>query len=102
ARITLLSDIKWGAKIIAPNSDSAWENRGDYVDIEGFDITGDGRLGILNLGSFVRSMRNHDHKIPAPRTSSGGAGLNNLDCSVGVDGLIGALARDHALPLSVK
>src|SRR5262249_53322882 len=61
ARITFQSDIRWGAKVIAPTSESAWENRGNYVDIEGFDITGDARLGILNLGSFVRIMGNHVH-----------------------------------------
>ncbi|HWH60041.1 MAG TPA: right-handed parallel beta-helix repeat-containing protein [Terriglobales bacterium] len=102
ARITLLSDIKWGAKIIAPNSDSAWENRGDYVDIEGFDITGDGRLGILNLGSFVRIMGNHVHNIPAPCTSSGGAGINNADYSASDDDIIGNLVHDIGSTLSVK
>lgn len=102
ARITFLSDIKWGAKIIAPNSDSAWENRGDYVDIEGFDITGSSRLGILNLGSFVRIMGNHVHNIPAACTSSGGAGINNADYSASDDDIIGNLVHDIGSTLSVK
>jgi len=72
ARITFVSDVRWGAKIIAPNSDSAWENRGDYVDISGFDITGvpPVRIGIHNGGSHVRVIGNRIHDIVA-------------DCSVG-------------------
>ncbi|HET9183953.1 MAG TPA: DUF1565 domain-containing protein [Candidatus Angelobacter sp.] len=102
ARITFLSDTKWGAKIIAPNSDSVWENRGDYVDIDGFDITGGGRLGILNLGSFVRIMGNHVHNIPAPCTSSGGAGINNGDYSASDNDVVGNLVHDIGSTLSVK
>jgi hypothetical protein len=76
ARILFISDVKWGAKIIALSSYTAWENRGDYVDIAGFDITGNGNLGILNLGSFVRIVGNHVHDIPARCTADGGAGID--------------------------
>jgi Protein of unknown function (DUF1565) len=77
ARIRFISDVKWGAKIIARSSYTAWENRGDYVDIAGFDITGDGNLGILNLGSFVRIAGNHVHDIPAKCSADGGAGIDH-------------------------
>ena len=76
-RIRFISDTKWGAKIIAHSTYTAWENRGDYVDIAGFDITGDGNLGILNLGSFVRIVGNHVHDIPAKCTADGGAGIDH-------------------------
>lgn len=102
ARVTFLSDSKWGAKIVAPLSYSAWENRGDYVDIEGFDITGDGRLGILNLGSFVRIMGNHVHNIPAKCSEDGGAGINNANYNASDDDVIGNLVHDIGATLSVK
>jgi hypothetical protein len=102
ARITFLSDTKWGARIIAPNSDSVWENRGDYVDIEGFDITGDGRLGILNLSSFVRIMGNHVHDIPAKCSSNGGAGIDNANYGASDNDIIGNLVHDIGATLAVK
>src|ERR1044071_9097131 len=77
AHIRFISDVKWGAKIIAAMSYTAWENRGDYVSIEGFDISGDGNLGILNLGSFVRILGNHVHDIPAKCNANGGAGIDH-------------------------
>lgn len=77
ARIIFLSDVRGGARIIAPGSYTAWENDGDNIDIEGFDITGDGNIGLLNLGSRVRIIGNHVHDIPAKCSSDGGSGINN-------------------------
>ena len=55
----------------------AWVNRGSYVDVRGFDVSGNGAGGILNLGSNVSIARNHAHDIPAPGcTSNGGAGID--------------------------
>jgi pectate disaccharide-lyase len=102
ARITFLSDTKWGAKVLAPTSDSVWENRGDYVDIEGFEITGAERLGILNLGSSVRIMGNHVHDILANCTGNGGAGINNGNYNAADDDVIGNLVHDIGSALSVK
>ena len=102
ARITFLSDTRWGAKVIAPISDSAWENRGDYIDIEGFDITGDGRLGILNLGSFVRIMGNHVHDIPAKCSQDGGGGIDNANYNASDDDVIGNLVHDIGATLTGK
>src|SRR5712692_5970803 len=56
ARITYLSDVKWGARIQTTGADMAWTNNGNYVDIVGFNITGTGSRGIMNYGSYVRSM----------------------------------------------
>jgi parallel beta-helix repeat protein len=98
ARITFLSQTKWGARIIALNSDSAWENRGDYVDIEGFDITGDGRLGILNLASFVRIMGNHVHHIASKCSNDGGAGIDNGNYGANDNDIIGNVVHDIGDP----
>lgn len=94
ARITFLSDVKWGAKIIAPGSYVAWENDGDYVEIEGFDITGDGNIGILNLGSGVRIIGNTVHDIPAKCSNDGGAGINNANYAAHDDDTIGNVVHD--------
>lgn len=94
ARVRFISDVKWGAKIIALSSYTAWENRGDYVDIAGFDITGDGNLGILNLGSFVRIVGNHVHDIPAKCTADGGAGIDQGNFAGHDDDTIGNLVHN--------
>jgi hypothetical protein len=102
ARITFISDVKWGAKIISPVSITAWENNGDYVDIAGFDITGDVNVGVLNMGSFVRIVGNHVHDIPARCTSDGGAGIDNGNYSASDDDVIGNVVHDIGATLSVK
>ncbi|HKB97990.1 MAG TPA: right-handed parallel beta-helix repeat-containing protein [Terriglobales bacterium] len=79
ARITYISDQKWGAHIIGDVIDrSAWDNRGNYVDITGFDVSGIGRTGIYNDGSHVRFIANHVHDIAGPTSAlcdNGGAGI---------------------------
>lgn len=68
ARIAFVSTRKWGARIIparrSPNK-SAWDNRGSFVDIVGFDVDGrqhqDGvrwTHGIYSGGSYS-SIRNN-------------------------------------------
>jgi hypothetical protein len=94
AHIRFISDVKWGAKIIAVMSYTAWENRGDYVAIEGFDISGDGNLGILNLGSFVRILGNHVHDIPAKCNANGGAGIDHGEYAAHDNDTIGNLVHD--------
>jgi Right handed beta helix region len=81
ARIRFVSPTKWGAKITATYA--GWTNEGAYVDIEGFDISGELSLyGILNWASNVRIINNHVHDI-AMTTSfcntngSGGVGIDN-------------------------
>lgn len=78
ARIRYLSSTPWGAKIRTEGPDDhwSWTNEGSYVDIEGFDISNNGRGGIANLASHVRIAKNYVHDIPAagcPRY--GGAGM---------------------------
>jgi len=80
ARIVFVSDTKWGAKIRTTGVDTAWNNDGDYVSIQGFDVSGDGRTGILNNGSYGFITGNYVHDIPANNTgSNGGSGINTGD-----------------------
>jgi hypothetical protein len=91
ARIVYESTEKWGAKIVPPlnsNSSTAWQNRGNYVDIVGFDVDGSQYQGgakwvsgIYSGGSYVAIRANQVHHLAndVPCDSLGGAGI-------GVDG----------------
>lgn len=94
AHIRFISDVKWAAKIVAGMSYTAWENEGDYVSIEGFDITGDGNLGILNLGSFVRILGNHVHDIRAKCNANGGAGIDQGEPAAHDNDTVGNVVHD--------
>jgi hypothetical protein len=104
-RIRFVSDAKWGAKVVSTTGDThsiAWTVSADYVDVEGFDVTGDGRIGILVLGSFDRMVGNHVHDIPnlgqcangVAIDPSGGAGIDDADYSAHDDDLIGNWVHD--------
>lgn len=77
ARITYISDTKWGAKLVsqAAGGSAAWRNTGSYVDIVGFDVSGKASSGLRNDGSYVRFIGNHVHNLPTECTSNGGAGI---------------------------
>lgn len=78
ALITYISDNRWGAKIIAPGTGTtaAWHNKGDYVAIVGFDISGGGAVGINHSGSGDIANNNHVHHIPAAACDGyGGTGI---------------------------
>lgn len=102
ARIRFVSDVKWGAKIRTNGVSQMWYNTANYIDIMGFDISGDGRLGILNMGSYVRMIGNHVHNIPATCGSSGGAGIDNANYSASDDDVIGNVVHDIGTDFSVK
>jgi hypothetical protein len=75
-RIRYVADVKWGAKILTRGVRDIWINKGEYVTIEGFDISGDGAYGIRQLASYGRVVGNRVHHIPAAGCSSyGGAGI---------------------------
>ena len=84
SRIRFFSTVKWGAKIVSPatGAASAWRNDGDYVDIQGFDISGQGSYGLQNYGSAVRVLSNHVHDIPATGCQVG-AGIGEAFSSTG-------------------
>lgn len=98
ARIRYVSDTKWGAKIVSKGTWAVWRNDGDYVDIEGFDITGDGAGGIYNFGSFNRIIGNHVHNIAGPpdcaNDSNGGAGIENAEYTASDNEIIGNVVHD--------
>lgn len=78
ARIRFVSDVKWGAKIIFSGTGMAWHSKGAYVDIDGFDISGTGRIGILAEGGKEIITRNfiHDLTVSGGCNSGGGAAID--------------------------
>lgn len=89
ARIRYISTKKWGAKIVPParsENIGAWENMGNYVDIDGFEIDGteiqEGKEwwhGIATGGSYTRITNNHVHHIANKESDCqprGGAGIS--------------------------
>jgi hypothetical protein len=78
ARIKFISDVKWGAKLIVSGTGITWDSRGSYVDIEGFDISGTGRHGILAAGANITVSNNfiHDLTISGGCNGSGGAAID--------------------------
>ena len=88
ARITWVSATKWGARIVPPQNSQArvaWDNRGDYVDVVGFEIDGRGYRegvrwthGIYNGGSYDSIRNNYIHHI-----------AQNVNCTPGGGAAIG-------------
>lgn len=87
-RLYYLSTLRWGAKIVPPLNSAnpnAWDNRGNYVDIVGFDVDGtvyQGGVkwlnGIYSAGSYDSIRANHVHHVATADhcTSAEGAGIN--------------------------
>ena len=97
APIRWVSDQRWGAKLTSTQmgNSATWWNQGDYVEIQGFDITGVGDLGIYNEGSSTRIIGNHVHNIPAPGCpNDGGAGIHDGNYSASDDDIIGNWVHD--------
>jgi hypothetical protein len=85
-RIRFVSSIKWGAKCVPPSGntdDILWENTGEYVDIDGFELDGSAnpwfRLGIAHFGGYGRFSNNLIHHFYGTSTNgrngNGGAGI---------------------------
>jgi parallel beta-helix repeat protein len=106
ARITYISDVQWGAKIVGNQVDhSTWHNYGNYVDIMGFELTSVGRIGLYNDGSFVRYIGNHVHDIAGPTSATcdlGGAGIMHGNYSASNDEMIGNFVHDIGLVNSAQ
>ncbi|MGZ8318387.1 MAG: choice-of-anchor Q domain-containing protein [Telluria sp.] len=100
ARIRYVSDTRWGARLIGSGTEGMWTNRGIYTDIAGFDISGSGRVGILNLASHTRIEGNrvHDVTVSGGCTGRGGAGINSADYSASDDEIIGNVVHDIGVP----
>ena len=98
ARITYVSEQKWKAQLIGDVVDhSVWDNRGNYVDIIGFDVSGVGRTGLYNDGSHVRFIANQVHDIAGPTSAlcnNGGAGIFHGNYSGSDNDTIGNRVHD--------
>jgi len=95
ARIRFISDVRWGAIVRSSAALAVWTNDGNFVDIVGFDVSGDGSIGIFNRASGVRIIANHVHHIPAAGcTGNGGAGILNGNYSGSNNDIIGNVVHD--------
>jgi len=99
-RIRYVSDTKWGAKVIGSGTEGMWTNSGNYTDVVGFDISGTGRLGILNNGSYTLMQGNHVHNltISGGCNGGGGAGIVDANYSGSDDDIIGNVVHDIGVP----
>ena len=98
--IRFVSDTKWGAKIVGTGKEVMWLNNGSYVEINGFDISGPGRLGIQNMGSntLVTNNRVHHITVSGGCTGSGGAGIVNASYTSSAGDIIGNVVHDIGKP----
>ena len=99
-RIYYVSTRRWGARIIGGGTEAAWTNHGDYVNIIGFDISGSGRIGILNWASFAIIAGNHVHDLAVMGgcTGNGGAGIENAGYASSDDDIVGNVVHDIGVP----
>jgi hypothetical protein len=107
ARIYWLSTTKYGARIVPPASsvnNSAWDNRGNYVSIIGFDVDGTVSQsgtkwlhGIYTGGSYDQIIENRVHHIAksVPCNGAGGSAIGVDSYYRGIKGdVIGNLVYD--------
>jgi Right handed beta helix region/Protein of unknown function (DUF1565) len=97
ARIRYISSVPWQAKIRTDGPDDhwSWTNLGSYVDIEGFEVSGNGVGGIDNLGSNVEISGNYVHDIPALGCpGDGGAGIETSEYTALNSSITGNLVHD--------
>jgi hypothetical protein len=105
--IHYVSDTKWGAKIVPATTstyDMAWDNRGAYVVIDGFEVDGTNyhsgtrwRLGIYSTGSYSVIENNNVHNIAwnVACSGQGGAGIEGDSYYGGIEiDLIGNIVHD--------
>ncbi|GAC1349280.1 MAG: hypothetical protein NVSMB27_20910 [Ktedonobacteraceae bacterium] len=99
SRITFISDVPWGAKIITSHIRTSWTNYGDFVDIQGFDITGDGDIGINNYASYVHIIGNHVHNYAVASCGIyGAAGIDDSENNGNHDNDVIGNVVDHIGP----
>ena len=97
-RIYYVSTTQWGARIVPPGTGtgkSAWNNRGNYVSIIGFEVDGSQfgtgapwRYGLYSGGSHTHIHANKVHHIATsgPCTSAGGSAIGIDSFYKGVKG----------------
>ena len=100
ARVRYLSSVRWGARIVGAGTEAVWTNVGRHVEIAGFDISGSGRAGILNYGSWVRMADNHVHDLTLSGgcTGNGGGGIVNANYKASDGEISGNVVHDIGIP----
>jgi hypothetical protein len=100
ARITYVSEVQYGAKIVGAgtaSNESGWWNRGDYVDIKGFEIDGSGaqasswRFGFYGSGSYTTFQGNKVHDILTDPAAFANASRGGGGAGVEMDNYYGAV-----------
>lgn len=96
ARITYISDTKWGAKLVGTGTGVLWALNASYVDVNGFDISGPNNYGIYagwsgSTPGYNHFLNNRIHDITnsAGCTSTGGAAIDTGSGGDGNDWFIG-------------
>ena len=74
ARISYVSDVKNGARLVMSGTGILWDSKGSYVDILGFDLSGSGRIGILAEGGSLNINYNYIHDFTVSGGCNGGGG----------------------------
>jgi hypothetical protein len=75
ARIVFVSDTQWGAQVSVAGSSAGWRNSGNYIDVQGFDMTApQSTLGISNEGSYNRIVGNRIHDVATQVSCQSGGG----------------------------
>ena len=92
-RIIYVSSTKWGARISSSGPGNfGWDNRGDYVDIIGFQIDGTGSVwknGIYSGGSYDTIRANWVHHVATNIGCNSGGGS-----AIGVDSYYNGMHGD--------
>jgi hypothetical protein len=97
ARITYISDRKWGAKIVPLDTPVfAWTNYGNYTNIENFDIGGKQCGGIGNQASHQTALGNNVHNAAdgCDTGANGGSGINDANYAGVNNQIIGNFVHD--------
>ena len=94
SRITIASDIRWGAKLNAQGNLFGIDVRGSYVDIVGFEVTNATNSGIISWAPYNRFLFNHVYGIRAQCDSNGGAGINASQPNAGNTSILSNLVHD--------
>lgn len=70
-------DLSSCPQLVGTGNTTTWENDGDYVAIQGFDVTGPGINGIYTQGNATKISGNHVHDIlTGTCNDTGGSGIN--------------------------
>jgi len=100
ARIVFTSETLWGAQIVGEGAEAAWHNKGDYVDIVNFTMSGNDVTGVLNEGSYVRIVRNRIHDFARGdciTTYNSTYTLHDIDIIGNIAANCGTSSLDHGI-----